>query len=292
MNNNQAPTFFAALRWAADQVAAHHIDPHAPYFLLTMHYGWDDTHLLVHQREQMPAADWQWFRQAINRLKNDEPAQYIVGKAPFYGRNFRVSPAVLIPEPETADLVEWVLESTDDAPKKVLDLGTGSGVIGVTLALERPRWRVTLSDVSQSALQVAAKNARELGAHVQVIQSDLFAALHNQRFDLIVTNPPYVDRADQALMDPAVLKYEPELALYADEHGLGFYRRLFEEVSGHLTPHGDLFGETGFDQEESIQALFHRLNPGAKIKPRQDVAGKMRMIHGWDFLDTGGNQKQ
>ena len=292
MNNQQPPTFFAALKWAQQQIQAQHLDPHAPHFLIQMKYGWDDTHFLLHQRERMSEPEWQWFQQAVGRLLHDEPAQYIVGKAPFYGRTFAVNSAVLIPEPETADLVDWVLDQMDDRPRRVLDLGTGSGVIGITLALERPQWQVTLSDISAAALHVAELNAQRLSARVELVQSDLFAGLVGRRFDLIVTNPPYVDRADQGLMDAAVIKYEPDLALYADEHGLGFYHRLFSQIAGPLTPDGDLFGETGFDQEESIQALFHRLNPGAKIMPRHDVANKMRMIHGWDFLNTGGNQKK
>ncbi|KRL28651.1 N5-glutamine S-adenosyl-L-methionine-dependent methyltransferase [Limosilactobacillus frumenti DSM 13145] len=292
MNNHQPPTFFAALKWAEQQMRSQHLDYNAPHFLLQMKYGWDDTHFLLHQREQMSEQAWNWFQQAVVRLNNNEPAQYIVGKAPFYGRTFQVNSHVLIPEPETADLVEWVLDQKDDRPLQVLDLGTGSGVIGITLALERPQWQVTLSDISNTALDVAKFNAQRLSAQVELVQSDLFDGLVNRRFDLVVTNPPYVDRADQGLMDPAVVKYEPALALYADEHGLGFYQRLFEQIAGHLTPKGELFGETGFDQEKRIQALFHRLNPGAKIVPRHDVANKMRMIHGWDFLNTGGNQKK
>lgn len=292
MSNHQPPTFFTALKWAQQKLQAHHLDPNAPHFLIQMKFGWDDTHFLLHQREQMSNQEWQWFQQAVDRLQQNEPAQYIVGKAPFYGRTFVVNSNVLIPEPETADLVEWVLDQRDDRPQRVLDLGTGSGVIGITLALERPQWQVTLSDISPAALHVAEINAQRLSAPVKFIQSDLFSAMADQRFDLIVTNPPYIDRGDQDLMDQAVVQYEPDLALYADEHGLGFYRRLFAQVASHLAPNGDLFGETGFDQEERIQALFHRLNPGAKIMPRHDVANKMRMIHGWDFLNTGGNQKK
>ena len=289
MNNQQRPMFFAALRWAKGQMQEHHLDPNAPHFLIQMKYGWDDTHLLLHQREVMTAEDWRWFQRAVERLQRHEPAQCIVGEAPFYGRTFIVNRDVLIPEPETADLVEWVLNEQDDRPRRVLDLGTGSGVIGITLALERPHWQVTLSDVSPAALQVAKANAQRFAAPLELVQSDLFNALTDRQFDLIVTNPPYIDRGDQDLMDAAVIKYEPDLALYADEHGLGFYHRLFSQVANYLAPGGDLYGETGFDQEERIQALFHRLNPKAKIMPRHDVANKMRMIHGWDFLDTGGN---
>lgn len=287
--SNRQWTYFSAQRWARGQLAGSTVDSGAPQFLLQMSHGWDETHLLLNNREKMSPDEQQWFQRAIQRLKNDEPAQYIVGKAPFYGRIFQVTPAVLIPEAETAELIDWVLAMVPDQPLKVLDLGTGSGVIGITLALERPHWQVTLSDISKDALAVAKQNSHRLGANVDLVQSDLFAALTNQRYDLIVTNPPYIDRQDTGLMDQAVLKYEPELALFADEHGLAFYRRLFQEISDHLTSQGQLFGETGFNQEQSIQELLKRWDPNAKITPRHDVAGKMRMIHVWDFSGAGGN---
>jgi release factor glutamine methyltransferase len=288
MNNVTAWTYFQAQRWAASQLHGSAADPHAPQFILQMRHDWDETHLLLNNRQLMPPAEQEWFKTAISRLKRDEPAQYIVGKAPFYGRPFKVSQDVLIPEPETAELVEWILHDIPDRPLTVLDLGTGSGAIGITLALERPQWQVTLSDISAAALEIARQNSQQLGAHVSLVQSDLFEHLAGQRFDLIVTNPPYVNRRDTKLMDRSVLKYEPALALFADEGGLGFYHRLFLEAGTHLTANGQLYGETGFDQERSIQQLLARCDHRAKIVPRHDVAGKMRMIHVWDFSDAGG----
>jgi release factor glutamine methyltransferase len=140
-------TYFAAQRWAKEQLAGTDVDSASPQFLLQMHHGWDATHLLLHNRDQMPDDEQAWFYQAVRRLLGHEPAQYIAGQAPFYGRTFTVTPDVLIPEAETAELVDWVLTTVPDRPLSVLDLGTGSGVIGITLALERPHWRVTLSDV-------------------------------------------------------------------------------------------------------------------------------------------------
>lgn len=287
--SNKLNNYFMAQRWASEQLAGSDVDPSAPQFLLKERHGWDDTHLLLHNREQMPNEEWRWFQKAIHRLLNDEPAQYIIGQAPFYGRNFLVNQDVLVPEAETAELVDWVLAETSSKPLKVLDLGTGSGVIGITLALERPQWQVTLSDVSAKALAVAKKNVQRFGLDLQLIESDLFSALTAQRFDLIVTNPPYISHRATGMMDRAVLKFEPELALFADENGLGFYHRLFNEIGGHLTSNGQLFGETGFDQEQSIQTLLHEVDAQAQIEPRHDVAGKMRMIHVWDFSNVGGN---
>lgn len=282
-------TYFAAQRWAKEQLAGTDVDSASPQFLLQMHHGWDATHLLLHNRDQMPDDEQAWFYQAVRRLLGHEPAQYIAGQAPFYGRIFTVTPDVLIPEAETAELVDWVLTTVPDRPLSVLDLGTGSGVIGITLALERPHWRVTLSDVSPAALTVAQQNVGHFELDLPVVESDLFAGMADQRFDLIVTNPPYIDPAATSLMDTAVLKYEPDLALFADEAGLGFYHRLFTQAGNHLTRTGQLFGETGFDQERSIQDLLHRCDRQAQIETRHDVADKMRMIHVWDFSGAGGN---
>lgn len=276
--------YLQAQRWAADFLKSKGKDPYAPEFLLKMLHNWDTTTLLLHHRDLMPADEQSRFTRAIHRVAEDEPVQYIVGKAPFFKRTFVISPDVLIPEPETEDLVEWVLnEMPSDQPLNVLDLGTGSGVIGITLALERPNWQVTLSDISAGALRVAQANQRLHGTNLPVVESDLFSTLSDQRFDLIVTNPPYVSTSAIAQMDQSVLKYEPPLALFTSENGLGFYHRLFAEAARHLTQGGQLFGETGYDQEESIQELLKRLNPHSKIETRHDEADKMRMVRAWDF---------
>lgn len=287
MSSFTAGNYFMAQRWAKEQLAGTDVDPQAPQFLLQQRHGWDATHLLLHNRDQMPADEVTWWQDAIRRLLNHEPAQYIIGQAPFYGRLFTVNKDVLIPEAETAELVDWVLKEMPARPMKVLDLGTGSGVIGITLALERPQWQVTLSDISPAAIMVAKQNMVRQGVDLAIIESDLFANI-TDRYDLIVTNPPYIDRDDIAVMDQAVLENEPATALFADEHGLGFYHRLFATVASHLQPGGQLFGETGYDQEESIQRLLHQVDAHAQIRPRHDVAGKMRMIHAWDFSDAGG----
>lgn len=276
--------YLQAQRWAVDYLKSRGKDPYAPEFLLKMLHDWDTTTLLMHHRDPMPADEQKRFCRAIKRVAEDEPVQYIVGKAPFFNRTFVISPDVLIPEPETEDLVEWVLKDMPkDQPLKVLDLGTGSGVIGITLKLERPNWQVKLSDISADALRVAQANQRLHGTNLPVQESDLFSALEDEKFDVIVTNPPYVSPSAVDQMDQSVLKYEPPLALFASENGLGFYHRLFAEAARHLTPNGRLFGETGYDQEETIQELLKYLNPQAEIETRHDEADKMRMIQAWNF---------
>lgn len=277
-------TYFQAQRWASSFLKKLNKDPYAPEFVLKMIHGWSDADLLMHNREIMSDDEKKRYQTAILRIAKDEPTQYVVGKAPFFGRTFVVNQDVLIPESETEDLIEWVLkEMPQDQPLRVLDLGTGSGVIGITLSLECPRWRVTLSDISAGALRVATANQRLHGTNLRTVESDLFTHLQGERFDLIVTNPPYISPNATELIDRAVIKYEPPLALFASENGLGFYHRLFDQVQDHLTEQGVLFGETGFDQEESIQRLFTKVQPGATIETKHDIADRMRMIKAWDF---------
>lgn len=282
---NKQWTYFKAQQWASSFLRTAEKDESAAQFVLMMLHEWPLTTLLSHNRDRMPEEECGRYRRAIERIANNEPPQYVVGKAPFFGRRFVVNRDVLIPETETEELVEWVLkELPADRPLRVLDLGTGSGVIGITLALERPRWRVTLSDISAAALKVAVANQRLHGTTLPQVASDLFARLKDARFDLIVTNPPYVALSEVSEMDAAVLEHEPPLALFASEGGLGFYRRLFAEVGDHLAPGGQLFGETGWHQEEGIQQLVNKMAPTATVETRHDLAGRMRMIRATGFV--------
>ena len=282
MNSNW--TYFQAQRWASSFLRDQQKDPSAAQFVLEMLHDWTMTDLLAYNRQPMPKEEALRYQRAIKRIANSEPAQYVVGKAPFFGRKFVVNRDVLIPETETEELVEWILdEMPADQELKVLDLGTGSGVIGITLALQRPKWQVTLSDISALALKIAMTNQRLHGTNLRQVESDLFARLVDERFDLIVTNPPYVALSEVGEMDPEVLEYEPPLALFASEDGLAFYRRLFAAAGEHLNAGGILFGETGHRQEESIQRLLRELVPSGQIETRHDLADRMRMIKVTNF---------
>lgn len=281
---NRQWTYLAAQKWASRFLEEHGQDPAAAAFLLEMVHDWDSTQLLLHHRDIVPADEKQRYIRFIERVAANEPPQYVVDRARFFGRTFVINRDVLIPEVETGDLVEWVLaEMPADRPLKVLDLGTGSGVIGITLALERPQWQVTLSDISSAALRVAMVNQRLHGTNLEQVETDLFSGMDGRQFDLIVTNPPYVSPADTDVMDQSVLKYEPPLALFASEDGLGFYHRLFAGAGRVLAPGGLLFGETGYNQETAIQELFARLVPQGQLQVKHDVAGRMRMIRAANF---------
>lgn len=291
---NSEMTYQEALNWASSCIKDQNVDQNAPLFIITMMNDWTTTNWLMHRRQPMPTAQWNFFQDAVARVLKHEPAQYIIEKAPFYGRTFRVTRDVLVPESETEELIEWVLATMPiDRSLRVLDLGTGSGVIGVTLQLERPHWQVTLSDISPEALAIAQQNARQLGASVTVVQSDVFDQLPAVApFDLIVTNPPYIAENEKAVMDEAVLSYEPPLALFASRDGLGIYDRIAAELGAYLRPGGQLFGETGFSQEQGIQALFREKFPDATIETRHDLNGLMRMVRVQLAEEKRGNNSE
>lgn len=271
------PTFFAALRWATDFLAQHQQED-AGRFLLLARQNWTTTQLMLHYREQMPDSAWQQFQSDVQRLAKHEPAQYIIGYAPFFGHQFKVTPATLIPRVETEDLVEWCLAVGAKHHLKVLDLGTGSGAIAVSLKLARPQWEVWASDISQAALTVAMFNAQRLNAQVHFCQSDVFAAFKGEKFDLIVSNPPYIAPCERPVMDTSVLQYEPAQALFAQNHGLAIYRQIFAGLASQLAPNGCFLGEFGYQQRPALAKLATQMLPQSQVVFRRDLAGHERML--------------
>lgn len=272
------PTYLAALRQGQAQLTAANQDPSAAQYLLTEAHGWTFTQLVLHYREAMPAAEAQTFQQQLDRVAAGEPAQYVLGRANFYGRDFHVTSATLIPRQETEELVGWILTATANTPLRVLDVGTGSGAIAVTLKAERPDWVVTASDLSAAAVAVARTNAQRLAAPITLVTGDLFAPVAGQRFDVIVSNPPYIDRAEMAVMDASVKHYEPEQALYAANHGLAFYQRFATELATYLLPGGQFFAEIGYRQGAAVKAIFETALPAATVTIRTDINGHDRMV--------------
>lgn len=180
--------------------------------------------------KEVPARWLDAFHEMVERRLRGEPLQYILGVGAFYGRDFEVDPSVLIPRPETELIVEWVLLNVDKlAAPRILDIGTGSGCLAVTLSLECPNGQVSAVDISEAALVVAAKNASRLGATVQFEALDILTeTVSGGPFDIIVSNPPYVPLSERATLQREVVQYEPHLALFAGEDPLVFYRRIAE----------------------------------------------------------------
>ncbi|MFT5917140.1 MAG: release factor glutamine methyltransferase [Flammeovirgaceae bacterium] len=221
--------------------------------------------------------------EVVRKLKNQEPIQYIFGKADFYGLEFGVNPSVLIPRPETEELVDWILQNHAREQKlRILDIGTGSGCIPISLKKNMPNSEVHAIDISQRALETAKQNAKsnqtEITFHqINILENDL-AKL--PEFDLIISNPPYVLELEKEKMTPNVLEHEPDLALFVPNNdALKFYERIAKLAKAKLVHGGSLYFEINemFGQE-SIKLLesLHFVN----INLRQDMQGKDRMIHG------------
>ncbi|MEZ0326846.1 MAG: peptide chain release factor N(5)-glutamine methyltransferase [Fimbriimonas sp.] len=212
--------------------------------------------------------------QVLQRRERREPLAYILGWREFFGRRFIVNPAVLIPRQETETLVESALR-VSGAGAKLLDIGTGSGCIAITLKLERPDLNVIAIDVSPLALEVARHNAVELGASVEFLWSDLFERLADEQFDVIVTNPPYIGRHEDLM--PEVRDHEPELALYGGVEGDELIQRLAREAAAYLSPDGWLLTEVGHTQAAGVVRLFRN----ARFKSAEivkDLSGVDRVV--------------
>lgn len=214
------------------------------------------------------------------RLEEGEPVQYVLGKAWFCGRSYRVTPAVLIPRPETEELVAWA--SSFSGKIRILDAGTGSGCIAISLKLALPQAEVVAWDLSEEALKVARQNAEELGADVRFEQRDMLAEWpENERFDLIVSNPPYICERERSEMEAHVLEHEPGTALFVpDDDALRFYRALVRRsVEGVLLPGGSLLVEINSAYGPETVNLFKEY--GLKqVELRRDDFGNDRMVGG------------
>ncbi|MDI9520845.1 MAG: peptide chain release factor N(5)-glutamine methyltransferase [Bacillota bacterium] len=210
----------------------------------------------------------------VNRRALREPLQYILGSAFFMGFEFQVGPGVLIPRQDSETLCERAVKAAKTGGR-ALDLCCGSGCLGISLKLLRPDLEVALSDISDKALEVTEKNARRLGADVRLLQGDLFCPHQGQKYDLILSNPPYIAREEMESLDPEV-RLEPELALLAGVDGLDFYRRILKGAGDHLNPGGILLLEIGSDQAEAVSALVK--DGFSRPRIHFDLAGLPRVL--------------
>lgn len=216
--------------------------------------------LLAHPDLELTSDQLYLYEQSIHRRLQHEPVQYITGQQEFYGLALRVSPAVLIPRPETEHLVESVLSRLPhDHPVSIADVGTGSGAIAIALAVHLPEAHITALDLSTEALHLAQLNAENhhVAHRIRFLQSDLFSALPpGAAFDAIVSNPPYVPTSDRPNLHPQVREHEPETALFAGPEGLDIYRRLIPEAQHLLKAKGLLALEIGHGQRDSLAQLL------------------------------------
>ena len=213
----------------------------------------------------------------FQQLAAHKPAQYIIGQADFYGMQLKVDERVLIPRPETEELVELILAENPEMNLSVLDIGTGSGAIALALAKNRPAWSVTAADISQEALDLASENARNQKLNIFFKKSDCFTEI-SEKYDIIVSNPPYISREDASEVGLNVLYSEPHLALFADEDGLAIYRRIAEDVKDYLKDGGKIYLEIGYKQGQSVPELFRKQLPEKRVRTLKDQFSQDRMV--------------
>ncbi|MBT9567562.1 MAG: peptide chain release factor N(5)-glutamine methyltransferase [Thiobacillus sp.] len=247
--------------------------------LATHAWSVDPAWLIAHDTDSVTVAQQRAFEALVSQRESGTPIAYLVGTREFYGRSFAVSPDVLIPRPDTELLVDLALTRIPrDQPVAVLDLGTGSGCIALTLALERPQAAVTAVDQSAAALEMARRNAEHLHASVEFLSSDWFAALDARRFDLIVSNPPYIAGSDAHLLRGDV-RFEPRSALVAGTDGLDDLQYLVAAAPAHLRPDGWLLLEHGYDQAGRVRDFLQR-QAFQNISGWRDLGGMPRVSGG------------
>ena len=235
-------------------------------------------------QQEVTNEDYKFVEDIFIKLASHIPAQYIIGHAEFFGMQLKVDERVLIPRPETEELVELILSENPEKNLKVIDIGTGSGAIALALAKNRPDWSVMAADISQDALDLSLENAYAQNLNLSFIKSDCFSEI-SSKYDIIVSNPPYISRADEVEVGLNVLHSEPHLALFADEEGLAIYRRIAEESKDYLNDGGKIYLEIGYKQGQSVPALFMENLPEKRVRTLKDQFGQDRMV----VIDDGEN---
>ena len=235
------------------------------------------TDFVLKLQAELSQEDRDHLKAIQEQLLAHKPAQYIIGSSDFHGLTLKVDERVLIPRPETEELVELILSENPEKSLSVLDIGTGSGAIALALASSRPDWQITASDLSEDALALAAENAQSCGLDLAFVQSDCMEAISGN-FDIIVSNPPYISEADKDEVGLNVLTSEPHMALFAEEDGYAIYRKIAEQAGAYLTEKGKIYLEIGYKQGDAVRDLLKESFPQKRIRVLKDQFGKDRMV--------------
>ncbi|MEC3881727.1 peptide chain release factor N(5)-glutamine methyltransferase [Parapedobacter sp. 10938] len=254
------------------------------YLLAEDRFDWSKTTYLLNRQAPLGEEDGEWFTTALSALQQAKPIQYILGHTWFMGMKLAVSDAVLIPRPETEELVHLITRHhrPSTVPLRIIDIGTGSGCIAIALKKALPKAQVYALDVSSDALRVAQQNAKSLSAQINFIQADILewdAVFQNDhRFDIVVSNPPYITTAERGQMHSNVLEHEPHLALFVQgDAPLLFYEHIAAFASSHLLPDGNLYVEINRNYGKEVSDLFHKKGFRA-VTVHSDMQGADRMV--------------
>ncbi|MBO0474449.1 peptide chain release factor N(5)-glutamine methyltransferase [Enterococcus ureasiticus] len=270
--------YFEALERASSFLEKQGKEGHSILFVFLERKGWSKTDWLLHLKEEITSEDEQQINEDLEKLVQNYPPQYLLGYSDFYGHRFMVNEHTLIPRPETEELVDRCLKENPNKQMTVVDVGTGTGAIAISLKLDRPNWQVTAIDISEEALQVAKKNAEQLNAEVCFSHGDALKPMKEQKIDILISNPPYISNREWDLMDESVRTFEPKTALFAENEGLAIYQRLAEEAKELLNPDGKIYLEIGFQQGEAVKQLFQQTFPQKQVQVAQDLSGNDRMV--------------
>lgn len=258
------------------------LDTGAVRILMQYVTGKDHATLLADMREQLSKEECTMFWRKMDKLLTGIPIQYVTGIESFYGRTFEVNENVLIPRPETEELIYHAIERSrrlfPTSAIKFADIGTGSGAIAITFKKEWPEAYVIATDISSSALTVAKRNANALDAKITFKEGDLTEPLKDTKWDVILSNPPYIAHEEAAIMSKTVLSFEPHRALFANEDGLYFYKKLAKMLPSLMNVQSLIGIEIGYKQGAAVYKLFANAFPKASIELVKDINGNDRML--------------
>lgn len=279
---------FEVLKRASLFLEQHGAEPRTAELLLMHHLGMSRNELFMNMRDTVPQERIHAFQADIRKIaETGIPVQHLIGHEDFFGRRFMVNQDVLIPRPETEEVVMEAIRlanvrrSRTEEPLRIADAGTGSGIIAITLALELGcETDIIATDISERALAIAKQNANALKAPVQFKQGNFLSPLLDQqlKLDMIVSNPPYIPESERVHLSRTVADFDPDLALFASENGLAAYREIICQAKDILLEDGAIVFEIGHDQGESVPALIRNQFPAARIKTLKDINGKDRIV--------------
>ncbi|WP_330219177.1 peptide chain release factor N(5)-glutamine methyltransferase [Peribacillus butanolivorans] len=283
--NNSVMKVFEVLKWASSFLKENDRDANAGEILLQHYLKQTRSQLLANLHYELNKEELEQFKSAVELHVDGTPVQYITGSEEFYGRTFLVNEEVLIPRPETEELIYYTLRKlpnifTKGQKLSLADIGTGSGAIAITMKLEETDLLVTATDIADPSLEVARKNAKLLGAEVQFVQGDLLQPFikQNNQVDILLSNPPYIPNDDQKSMSVVVTDHEPHRALFAGVDGLDFYRRFMEQLPLVMNVPGLIGFEVGTGQGQAVAGLLKRTFPAAEVSIENDINKKDRMV--------------
>lgn len=256
------------------------LEGHMIEYVFLQRKHWNKTDYLLHMHEPITAEDQKQIDEDMAKLLAHYPPQYLIGSEVFLDYRFKVTPDTLIPRPETEELVEKCLKLTQKQANqalKVVDVGTGTGAIAISLKDKRPTWQVCAVDLSSAALEVAKENAQQIGVALEFILSDCLDEVAGP-IDVLISNPPYISKDEYELMDVSVREFEPKMALFAENNGLAIYEKLAKQAQSKLAKDGKIFLEIGFMQGPAVKEIFQAAFPKKQVSIHKDLFGNDRMI--------------